>query len=307
MGSMTLKARVHHILEGMDHDDKMATAVTVLIASLIVISVFSVILESVQYLSERYGDLFLGSEIIIVGIFTVEYILRIWSCTEDSRYAHPVKGRLRYALSLFALLDLLAILPFYLPLLITFDARFLRALRLVRFLRITKLARYSHSVGLLTRVVKRQKETLLVTFLFITILIVFASCLMWQVEHEVQPDKFSSIPDTMWWAVATVTTVGYGDVVPITPLGKFLGAFIAIMGVGLIAMPAGIIVTGFIDEAKDKEERCKPHPVEKFEKRLELLERLGHLRESGVVTDEEYLHLKTDLLGEYASEPGLPR
>ena len=294
---MTLKSRVHQILEVTDHTDRVTNLMMVLIAGLIIFSVLCVLLESVQSLYERYRDFFFVNEIIIVAIFTVEYLLRLWSCTEDSRYSRPIMGRVKYAFTLFAILDLLAILPFYLPLFMTFDARFLRALRLVRFLRIAKLARYSHSVGLLTRVVKRQKETLLVTMLFIIILIVFASCLMWQVENEVQPQKFSSIPDTMWWAVATITTVGYGDVVPITPLGKFLGAFIAMLGVGMIAMPAGIIVSGFIDESREHDERSNQQSVDTFEKKLELLERLCRMKETGMLTEEEFLQEKAELLG----------
>lgn len=300
---MALKSRVYQILEASDHKDRTTKLVMVLIASLIIFSVICVVLESVHSFNEQYRDFFFVSELVVVGIFTVEYILRLWSCTEDTRYRRPVIGRVRYALTLFVLLDLLAILPFYLPLFVTLDARFLRALRLVRFLRLAKLARYSHSVGLLIRVVRRQKETLIVTMLFIIILIVFASCLMWQVENEVQPDKFSSIPDTMWWAVATVTTVGYGDVVPVTPLGKFLGAFIAMLGVGMVAVPAGIMVSGFIDESKEQEERCDLQSTDAFERKLEFLERLCRLKETGMLTEEEFQHQKNELLGNCGTGP----
>ncbi len=295
-GQPKLKSRVYQILEPTGHCDRTTVLVMVLITGLIIFSVLSVIIESIESIYQQYQDFFKVSEFIVVAAFTIEYVLRLWSCTVDPRYQRPIIGRLKYALTVFLILDLLAILPFYLPLFITFDSRFLRALRLVRFLRIGKLARYSHSVGLLTRVVRRQKETLIVTLLFIVILIVFASCLMWQVEYEVQPDKFSSIPDTMWWAVATVTTVGYGDIVPITPLGKFLGAFIAMLGVGMIAMPAGIIVSGFIDEAKEKEERDHRSHMREAKEEIDLLERLVILKEKGIITEDELAQQKAKIL-----------
>ncbi len=295
-GHPTLKSRVYQILEPTGHCDRTTVLVMVLITGLIIFSVLSVILESVESIYQQYLDFFNVSEYVVVAAFSIEYVLRLWSCTVDPRYQRPIVGRLKYALTFFLILDLLAILPFYLPLFITFDSRFLRTLRLVRFLRIGKLARYSHSFGLLIRVVRRQKETLIVTLLLIVILIVFASCLMWQVEYQVQPEKFSSIPETMWWAVATVTTVGYGDIVPITPMGKFLGAFIAILGVGMIAMPAGIIVSGFIDEANEKEERDHASHMRAAKEEIDLLERLAILREKGIITEDELAQQKAKIL-----------
>jgi len=189
-----------------------------------------------------------------------------------------------------------AVLPFYLPFFIAFDARFLRALRLVRFLRIIKLARCSDGVGLLSRVLHREKESLVFTFFLIILLMICASCFMWQAENEVQPEKFASIPETMWWAIATVTTVGYGDAVPITPLGNFLGAFIAILGVGMVAMPAGIIVSGFMEESKTRSEGTRSDSMNDVERRIVLLERLVRLRDSGILSEEEYFQQKAELL-----------
>ncbi|MDW5564223.1 MAG: ion transporter [Methanomassiliicoccus sp.] len=267
-----------------------------LITALIVISILSVVLESVQSIYSQYREYFVASEIIIVIIFTIEYALRLWSCTEDGRYQRPIVGRLRYASTIFAIIDLAAILPFYLPFFVAFDARFLRVLRLIRFIRVAKLARYSESAGLMTRVIRREKESLLFTFFLIIVLMVFASCLMFQAENEVQPEKFGSIPDTMWWAIATITTVGYGDVVPITPIGKVLGAFIAILGVGMVAMPAGIIVSGYIEEMKAEDEEKEESTMFSSEKRIELLERLARLKENGVLTNDEFILQKAELL-----------
>ncbi|MCU0861350.1 MAG: potassium channel family protein, partial [Methanomassiliicoccales archaeon] len=247
----TAKRRVYEVLEFTDPHDRASILFNALITVLIILSVASVILESVASINERFRDVFFAGEILTVAVFTVEYALRLWSCTEDPRFSRPVLGRLRWAVTFFAIIDLLSFLPFYLPLVVGFDARFLRALRLLRVLRVAKLGRYSSSVSLLSRVIKRQAEALVVAILTIVILIIVAASLMWHAEYEAQPQAFASIPDAMWWAVATVTTIGYGDVVPVTPLGKFLGGVIGILGVMCIALPAGIIVTGFMDERKE--------------------------------------------------------
>ncbi len=299
---MRVRARVHEILEAKDHTDLLSRAVMALIIALILVSVLSVILESVSPIYSSYRAVFDLSEATIVVIFTLEFALRLWSCVEDPRYAHPLYGRLRFAVSPLALIDLAAILPFYLPLMVAFDARFLRALRLVRFVRIIKMARYSDSVNLLLRVLKREKESLVFTFFLILLLMVVASCLMWQAENEAQPEKFGSIPDTMWWAIATITTVGYGDVVPITPTGKVLGAFIAILGVGMVAMPAGIIVSGFMEESHTG--AAATSGASTLEKRVELLERLTRLREGKALTEEEFQLQKADLLRSGQVEEG---
>jgi len=293
---MKIKARVHQVLEATDPEDRTARWVMIFITALIIISILSVILESVPSISDQYREFFVASEIIIVAIFTIEYALRLWSCTEDRRYQQPIMGRLKYALTIFALIDLVAILPFYLPFFVAFDARFLRVLRLIRFVRVAKLARYSESAGLMARVIRREKESLVFTFFLIIVLMVFASCLMFQAENEVQPEKFGSIPDTMWWAIATITTVGYGDVVPITPIGKALGAFIAILGVGMVAMPAGIIVSGYIEEIKTDCEELVKNETLIPEKRIELLERLAKLKEEGALTTDEFDLQKAELL-----------
>ncbi len=145
----------------------------------------------------------------------------MWIITYDERYKHPFWGRLRYAFSALAVIDLIAILPLFLPMLFAFDLRFIRLLRILRLFRLFKLSRYIASLDLLDDVVKAKKEQLLVTVVMIVILLLFASSLMYLVEHEAQPDKFTDIPSAMWWGVATITTVGYGDVFPITALGKF--------------------------------------------------------------------------------------
>jgi len=151
------------------------------------------------------------------------------------------------------MIDLFAILPFYLPMIIPLDLRFIRAVRLFRLFRLFKLGRYSKALLLLKKVLKEKKEELiLIIFVVILLLIIFSS-LMYFIEKEAQPEAFSSIPEAMWWGIITLTTVGYGDVYPITPLGKIIGALIAFLGIGIFALPAGILASGLVEIVRRKE------------------------------------------------------
>lgn len=161
-------------------------------------------------------------------------------------------GRIKYAFSLMAIVDLLAILPAFLPMIFPVDLRVLRFLRTFRLFRLFKMSRYVESLDKLDDVVRSRKEELLVTVVMIVMMLIFASSLMYLVENEAQPDKFPNIPSAMWWGVATLTTVGYGDVFPVTPLGKILGAFIAFLGIGMFALPTGILASGFAEEIARK-------------------------------------------------------
>ncbi|HEV2763124.1 MAG TPA: ion transporter [Pyrinomonadaceae bacterium] len=242
-----MKSRVFKIIEHPTADDLPSRVFAVFVMTLIVFNVFAVMLETVEEIGRPFARLFTLFEDFSVVVFTAEYVLRLWSCNSDPRYAGAVRGRLRYALSPLALIDLLAILPFYLEFL-PVDLRFVRVLRLFRLLRIFKLARYSASLRVLDDVLRSRREELLVTLFIVVLLLVFSSSAMYYAENEAQPDKFSSIPSAMWWGVATLTTVGYGDVYPVTPLGRMMGAVIAVLGVGMFALPAGLLASGFAEE-----------------------------------------------------------
>lgn len=249
-----LKRRTYQIVERVDENDREGYAFDLFIMALIVLNVAAVLLETVEWIAAPIRGFFYGFEIFSVAVFSAEYILRLWSCTANPRYAGALRGRLRYALTPLALIDLLAILPFFLEFL-ALDLRFVRSLRLFRLLRIFKLARYSSSMRTLGNVLKAKKEELLVTLFVVLILLVFAASAMYYAEHDEQPDKFSSIPAAMWWGVATLTTVGYGDVYPVTVEGKLLGAVIAVLGVGLFALPTGILASGFAEEIQRTQRR----------------------------------------------------
>lgn len=247
------KRRIYEILEIGSKHDPVSKGFDIFLIVLIAINVFAVILETVQSLAQPYASFFETLELISIIIFTGEYILRVWTCTENEKYAHPVFGRIRYMIGPMALIDLCAVLPFYLPVILPMDPRFMRSLRLFRLFRLFKMGRYSESLQTMGNVMKDRKEELVVTIFMIFIMLVMASSLVYTVEHDAQPEAFSSIPAAMWWGMATLTTVGYGDVYPITPMGKFLGAVIALLGIGLFALPAGILASGFAEELQKKD------------------------------------------------------
>jgi len=205
------------------------------------------VLETVPGLAARYRGWFLVIELVSVFVFTVEYALRLWSCVEDRRhdYRDPVRGRLRYALTPMAIVDLLAVLPFYLFFLIPMDLRILRLLRLVRLLKIT---RYSPALRSLGAVFKAEARSMLGAAMLMGMAVLLASSVMYVLERDAQPDNFDSIPKAMWWGVVTLTTVGYGDVTPVTVLGRVFGAMVTVFGIGIFALPTAILAAGFARE-----------------------------------------------------------
>ncbi|MGB3466689.1 MAG: ion transporter [Cyclobacteriaceae bacterium] len=238
-------------------EDRLSRIFDIFIMTLIILNVAAVILETVDSIADEYHRFFVLFELFSVIIFTFEYFLRLWACTGLEEYSHPVWGRISYMFTLGALIDLLAILPFYIPIFISIDGRFLRILRLFRLFRLFKLGRYSSAFKMIENVLNNRRSELTISVGIILSMLVIASSMMYFIENEAQPEKFSSIPETMWWGVATLTTVGYGDVYPITPFGQLFGAVIAILGVGMFALPAGIIAAGFERELTKKEEKEK--------------------------------------------------
>lgn len=220
------------------------------IGLLIVCNVLAVVVGTVDGVPERYGSVLYAFEVGSVVVFTFEYVLRVWSCTAGERYTRPVRGRLRFVSRPYPVIDLLAVLPFYLgAIALVGDLRVLRALRLVRFLRLFKLVRYAESFERLVRVCRRKRDDLVTGLVVSAVLLLVASSLLYFAEHGAQPRKFSSIPAALWWGVVTLTTVGYGDVYPVTPLGRVLGSLVATLGVGLFALPASVLASGFLEDA----------------------------------------------------------
>jgi voltage-gated potassium channel len=245
--------------------DRASRIFDLVILSLILLSTVAVVLESVDSIRTQFELEFAVFELFCVLIFTVEYAVRIWSCVEYERFKRPVRGRLRFALRPMLIIDLIAVAPFFLAL-VGLDMRFVRLLRVFRILRLGKLARYLDALQLMAKVLRRSWDELAVTLLVISVLLVMSATLMYVVEHESQPEVFSDIPATMWWAIVTLTTVGYGDVYPVTMLGKVLASIIAILGIGILALPTAILGSAFVEELQgSRKKRSCPHCGEPLE------------------------------------------
>ena len=243
-----LKRTVYEIIEEAAPGNRASEIFDVFLIALISLNVAALILGTVEDSADLAAGLFLF-EAISVAIFTVEYVLRVWSCTVNPKYAHPVWGRLRFVLSPLALIDLLAILPIYVVFFVNLHGLDLRFLRVVRLLaRIVRLGRYFTSLRTLGRVVHAKRGELFAVVSVLFLLLVMTSSLVFFAEHDAQPDEFASIPNAMWWSIITLTTVGYGDVFPVTAAGRLLAGLIAIVGIGLFALPAGILGSGFMEE-----------------------------------------------------------
>lgn len=250
----SLKARVWMLLNNERQSDLWARRTQNFLASLIALNVLADILESEPGMRPWHESLFRPFEIFSVGVFSIEYAARLWSCTAAPHAAggRPLAVRVGFALSVMSLIDLAAILPFYLSLLEIIDLRFLRVLRLLRLL---KLTRYSAAFGLLLSVLKRESRALGAVLLIMAVLLVMVSGLMYELEHEAQPEAFGSIGAAMWWGVMTLTTVGYGDVVPHTTAGRIFGGAVAVVGVGTLALLSGVLTVGFIEAIRSRHPR----------------------------------------------------
>lgn len=245
---MRLRKRLFEIIERAKPGDRASRLFDIFLVTLIVTNILAVILATVPSIDAALRGFLWRFELISVTLFSAEYILRVWTAVEMKRYRHPITGRLKYMCSRMAVIDLLAILPFYIPALIPVDLRFLRALRLFRLLRLLKIGRYSKAMMIVGAIFRRKRPELTITFVIMFVLLIITASLMYYVEHDAQPGEFGSIPETLWWSICTLTTVGYGDVVPVTWLGKVCGGFIALLGIGMFALPAGILASGFEEE-----------------------------------------------------------
>lgn len=257
---MSLRSRVHSLLDG-DPPSAAATTVRTALAVLILVNVVAVVLETVPSLARDFAPWFASLEAFSLLVFGAEYALRAWGAPEHPSYRGPVLGRLRWALSPAAVIDLVALLPAVLP--AGGDLRALRLARLLRILRVAKLGRYSLAVQTLQHVLRAKSADLASLLVLLLVLLVLSSTAMYHLEHDAQPDGFASIPATMWWGIVTLTTIGYGDLAPVTGGGRVLGGVIAILGIGMFALPAGLLGAAFVDElGKARNRRSGPAPAD---------------------------------------------
>jgi voltage-gated potassium channel len=250
-GSRGIRRRTWEIVEVARPGDGPSWWFDVGIRLLIGLNVAAVVVETVPEVAAVSGSFFRWFEIVSVAVFTAEYIARVWSSVEDPRYRRPVRGRLGFAATPLALVDLLAVLPALLPL-VGLDLRILRGVRLFRLFRILKLGRYSRSLRTVGRVFRRRRGQLTIVLTALGFLLLVASSLMYLAEHDAQPERFRSIPAAMWWGVVTLTTLGYGDVYPVTALGRFMAAIFAVSGVLMVALPTAILGAGFMEVADEE-------------------------------------------------------
>lgn len=272
------RRRAFEVLEIAKEGDRASRLCDLFLITLISLNVVAALVESIPEYRHLWHASFHRFERISVAIFGIEYLLRLWVAVEnpDGDSRHPLWGRLRYAASFPALIDLLAILPFFAMGWWNADLRFLRVLRILRIL---KLSHYFGALDVLLEVVRVERQAFGAAFFLLSLGVLCAASGIYAFEHDVQPEAFSSIPEAMWWAVVTLTTVGYGDVTPVTLGGRIFGATVTVMGIGMVALPTGILASGFAAELRRRQKR---YAVE-----------LSHALEDGIVDDGEREQLES--------------
>lgn len=253
-----LKYKTFKLVEKGSHGSRINSLFDIIIMVLILLNVFAIILETFPHLYNKYKYLFKLFELISVIIFSTEYLMRIYVSDLTHPSSSKIKSAFKFIFSIYGLIDLLAILPFYIPFIIKIDLRFIRVIRLTRFLRILKINRYNNSLNLIWTVIKEKRTELVITGFITFLVLLVSSFVMFHVEHEQQPEVFPNILASFWWAIATLTTIGYGDIYPITGTGRFISGLIALLGIGLVALPTGIISAAFIEKINSKNKKC-PH------------------------------------------------
>ncbi len=264
-----------------------------LIISLIILNTIAIFLETYKPVYYAYQNFFTIFEYFTVFIFSVEYILRIWTCTCYPKYADPLWGRIRYACTFMLIIDFLAVFPFYVAIFLPLDPRVVNLFRMFRLFRIFKLLRYFGSFDVIVTVLKKNRDYLVAIFCILIGFLIFISYTIYIFEADMQPEKFADIDNAFWWAVITLTTVGYGDIYPVTEIGQFLTVISLLIGVGIIALPTGIIASGFLDEIRLRKE-CRL-PMQDISVADEIRKLYG-LKEEGIITQEEFDTLKKRMI-----------
>jgi voltage-gated potassium channel len=241
------RRRTYEILEHGPVGDRSMRFLSRVLILLVLINIAAVVLESVPRYESAYGPIFVAIEMMSLVVFTVEYLLRIWVAAEHAphRDLRPLRARWRYIRSTDGLIDLVSVLPFWLAFVVPSELRIILLFRIVRFL---KLARYSPALRSLLEALYSERRALFGCVVILTGATLITAAFIHLAEREVQPEKFGTIPDAMWWSIVTLGTIGYGDVVPVTPLGKIIAAVTILCGLVMVALPVGIIATAFSEQ-----------------------------------------------------------
>lgn len=251
-----LRAALHRQLDPAAGPPDRLSATNRVVVALILLSVAVAVLETEPALGPEVQDALLRVQLALGLVFVVEYLARLWVCVERPDYARPALGRLRYATSWRSLIDLVAILPVFVGL-VGGESYVLRLARVLRILRLARLGRFSAALQALGAAIAARRFELVATLVGAAALMLVSSTLLYLVEAGRQPEAFGSIPRAMWWSVATLTTVGYGDVTPVTAIGRVLAGFTALIGIGVIAMPTGILAAAVSDALQAQREARK--------------------------------------------------
>jgi voltage-gated potassium channel Kch len=245
----TFRQKVHAVVFPSEYGGSLHTIFDTFIVIWVIVSVLAVILESVHGIHYLLNLEFIVLDAIAVGIFTLEYCLRMYCCVEEPGYKRAVTGRLKMAKSTSSIIDILAIAPFFLEVFLhhLIDLRFMRVFRLLRLL---KLSRYTGATQSLSKVIVREWPVMAASAFIMLLLVVMTASLGYLFEHEAQPDKFENIPQAIYWAVITLASVGYGDISPITPAGRAMTIVLALIGIGIFAIPAALLSSAFSDQLK---------------------------------------------------------
>ncbi|WP_143961729.1 ion transporter [Litoribacter populi] len=242
----SLKKKTYHLLSPPDHSGSANWWVDVFIVTLIFLNVLVIILRSVDFIYDWWPGLFDGFEVFSILVFTLEYLARVWTGNLHPDYPKAPLGNFRFATSPMMVIDLMAILPFYLPFL-GLDLRFFRIMRIFRIFTILRLVRFTDSLDFMYKVYKKRISFLVIFSLFTFFFLILSSILLYYAENSTQPDAFSSIPKTMWWVMGVISSVGFGEIAPMTILGRIIVSLIAFMAIMLFGLSAAVIASGFSD------------------------------------------------------------
>lgn len=289
------KTRVRAILDHPEKDDRAAMVVQIILAATIVINTISVVIFTVPTVSLLYENVLNTIITVCLGIFAVEYVLRIWSCTLTNDPKQKVLDRIRYALHFYLIIDLISIIPFVFPYLVPGHVALLRLVRLVSIFKLGRYTRYSTSLSLFRKVLLKKREIFAIMGYFLIFILLFSSTVMYLVEYPAQPDTFSSIPAAMWWSITSVTTVGYGDIIPVTPLGRILAGLFILSGILVLALPSAILASGFMEEREKERLLEQGHELISPGSKKALLERMESLYREKRITESEYQEFRSIL------------
>ena len=242
------RARLAKIVEVGASDDFVSRGYDFLITLIILINLAGAVLDTFAGIRAAYGGLLDSIEAVTVALFAVDYVLRLISARYIYRSSTELRSVFRYVFSFTGIVDLLSFLPYYLPGFFPAGAVAFRIFRVFRIFRLFRINAYYDSLNAITEVLSKKKQQLISSIFIILVLLLASSLCMYSVEHEAQPEVFDNAFSGIWWAVSTLLTVGYGDIYPVTTLGKILSIFITFLGVGMVAIPTGIISAGFVEQ-----------------------------------------------------------